>query len=197
MRRGRRQHLFFTINEIARIETRQLKSMPMRNRIGRTSLHTIAAKYTSIIVDVVDLSVAFGARNPFFSGVFRGFYVDAIRGTGGGAEEAGYTLFQSVFVALQDVHAAKAFLKFCAFQRAGTVGIIFDDGRLKHLLQGNGHSLGYGADVFEHGHASLSIAEEAGFGSQRSVLSSQLFGIDCSKMATKDYGTFVDMEIFL
>src|ERR1700704_5744884 len=155
MRRSRRQHLFFAINQIARIETRQLKSMTMRNRIGRTSLHTIATKYTSIIVDVVDLSVAFGARNPFFSGVFRGFYVDAIRGAGGGAEETSYTLFQSVFVALQDVHAAKAFLKFCAFQRAGTVRIVLDDGGLKHLLQGDGHPLGDGADVFEHGHASL------------------------------------------
>ena len=128
--------------------------MTMRDGIGRTSLHTIAAKYTSIIVDVVDLSVAFGARNPFFSGVFRGFYVDAVRGTGGGAEETGYTLFQSIFVALQDVHAAKTFLKFCAFQRAGTVGIVLDDGWLKHLLQGDGHPLRYGADVFEHGHAS-------------------------------------------
>src|ERR1700675_267813 len=134
MRRGRRQHLFFAVNQIARIETRQLESMPMRNRISRTSFYTIAAKYTSIIVDVVHASVTFGARNPFLRGVLRSFYVDAIRGTGGGAEETGYTFFQSVFVALQDVHAAKALLKLCAFQRAGTVGIVLDDGRLKHLL---------------------------------------------------------------
>src|SRR6266404_6862057 len=155
MRRSRRQHLFFAVDQIARIETRQLESMAMRNRIGRTSFHTIPTKYTSIIVDVVDAGVAFGARDSFFGGVFRSFYVDAIRGTGGGAEETGYTLFQSVFVALQNVHAAKAFLKLCAFQRAGTVGIVLDDGWLKHLLQGDGHPLGDGADVFEHGHASL------------------------------------------
>ena len=133
MRRSRRQHLFFAIDQIARIETRQLESMAMRNRIGGTGLHTIPTKYTSIIVDVVDAGVAFGARNPGLSGVFRGFYVDAVRGAGGGTEETGYTLFQPVFVALQDVHAAKAFLKLCAFQRAGTVGIVLNDGRLKHL----------------------------------------------------------------
>src|SRR4029077_6547601 len=118
MRRSRRQHLFFPVNQIARIETRQFKSMPMRDRIGRTSFHTIATKYTSIIVDVVDAGVAFGARNPFRRGVFRGFYVDAIRGASGGAEETGYTFFQAVFIALQDVHTAKALLKLCAFQRA-------------------------------------------------------------------------------
>src|SRR5450759_15800 len=61
VRRSRRQHLLFPINQIARIETRQLKSMPMRNRIGRTSLHTIPAKYAPIVIDVVDAGVAFGA----------------------------------------------------------------------------------------------------------------------------------------
>src|SRR6202521_6312627 len=155
VRRSRCQHLFFAVNQIARIETRQLKSMAMRDRIGRTSLHTIPTKYTSIIVDVVDAGVAFSARNPFLRSVLRGLYVDAIRGASGSAEEAGYTFFQSAFIPLQDVHAAKALLKFCAFQRAGTVGIVLDDGRLKHLLQGDGRSLGDGSDVFDHGHASL------------------------------------------
>src|ERR1035437_980490 len=61
MRRSRRQHLFFPVNQIARIETRQLNPMSMRNRIRRTSLHTIPTKYTSIVVDVVDTGVAFGS----------------------------------------------------------------------------------------------------------------------------------------
>ena len=166
--------------------------MAMRNCIGRTSLHTIPTKYASIIVDVVDAGVAFGARNPFLRSILRGFYVDAIRGTSGGAEETSYTFLQSIFIALQDVHAAKAFLKFCAFQRAGTVGIVLDDGGLKHLLQGDGHPLGYGADVFDHGHF-ISIAEEAALGCQLAALSSQLFGIGFSKMATKGGGSFVDV----
>src|SRR5450759_2018947 len=153
VRRSRGQHLFFAVNQIAGIETCQLKSMAMRDRIGGASLHAIPAKYASIVVDVVDAGVALGARDSGFRGVFRGFYVDAIGGTGGGAEKTGYTFFQAVFVALQHVHAAITFLKLCPFQRAGTVGIIFDDGGLKHLLQGDGHSLRDGSDVFDHGHA--------------------------------------------
>src|SRR5208282_4576330 len=149
------QHLFFPVNQIACAESRQLKSMAMRNRIGRTSLHTIPAKYTAIVVDVVDAGVALGAGDSGFSGVFRGFYIAAIGRARGGAEETGYTFFQAVFVALQDVHAAIAFLKLCTFQGAGTVGIIFDDGGLKHLLQGDTHSLGYRSDVFDHGHTSV------------------------------------------
>ena len=98
-------------------------------------------------------AVAFGARDSGFSGVFRSLYIDAIGGAGGGAQETGYTFLQAVFVALQHVHAAKAFLELCAFQRAVAVGIVLDDGGLKHLLQGDSHSLGYGADVFDHGHA--------------------------------------------
>src|SRR5208337_588060 len=152
VRRSRRQHLLFAVNQITGIETCQLKSMAVRNRIRRTSLYAIAAKYASIVVDVVDMSVAFGARNPFLGGVFRGFYVDAIGGAGGGTEETGHTLFQSVFVTLQHMHAAKAFLKLRAFQGAGPVGIVLDDGGLKHLLEGDGHPLSDGSDVFDHGH---------------------------------------------
>jgi hypothetical protein len=155
MRWSRGQHLFFAVNQIAGVETGQLKTMTMGNRIGGTRLHTIPAKYTSIVIDVVDTSVTFGARDSGFGGVFRSLYIDAIRGTGGGAEETGYTFFQSVFVALQDVHAAESLLNLCAFQGAGTVGIILDDRWLKHLLQGDRHSLGDGSDVSDHGHASL------------------------------------------
>src|SRR5271155_1765476 len=125
--------------------------MTVGDRIGWARLHAIAAEYTSIVVDVVDAGVALGARNSGFSGVFRGLYIDAIGGAGSGAEETRYTFLQAVFVALQDVHAAKAFLKLCAFQRTRTVGIVLDDGGLKHLLAGDDHSLGDGADVFDHG----------------------------------------------
>jgi hypothetical protein len=61
------------------------------------------------------------------------------------------------------VHAAKALLKHGAFRGAGTVGIILDDGWLKHLPQGDGHSLGYGSDVLNHGHVCISIADGGSF----------------------------------
>jgi len=57
------------------------------------------------------------------------------------------------------VHATKAFLKHCAFRGAGAVGIVLDDRGLKHLLQGDGHSLGYGSDVLDYGHDLISIAD--------------------------------------
>src|SRR5260370_3220656 len=128
VRRRRRQHLFFPVNQIARTKTRQLESMAMGNRVGGASLHTVTAKYASIVVDVVDASVALSAGDSGFSGVFRGFYVDAISGTGGGAEKTRHTFFQAGFVALQDVHAAKTFLVTCAFQRARVGVISLDDG---------------------------------------------------------------------
>src|ERR1700722_2174989 len=95
------QHLLFAINQPARVKAGNLKSMPMRNRVRRASLHAIPTKYTSVIVDGVDASVSFGAAYAFFGGVFGGFNVDTIRGAGGGAEETGDTFFQAVFVALE------------------------------------------------------------------------------------------------
>jgi len=61
VRWSRRQHLFFAINQIAGVEACQLKSMAMRNRIGWASFDTVAAKDTSVVIDVVDVGVAFGA----------------------------------------------------------------------------------------------------------------------------------------
>ncbi len=179
MCRSRSQHLLFTINQIARIERSQLKSMSMRNRIGRTGLHAITTKYTSIIVNVVDMGVTFGAGKFFSLQCFPRLLCrcnsrDRRPRTGKQA-----THFSSPFSSrCRDVHAAKALLKHCAFRLAGTVGIVLDNRGLKHLLQGDGHSLGYGSDVFDHGHDLISIAEGGSF--RLSVASSQFF------LTTKD-----------
>ena len=108
MCRLRSQHLLFAIHQPAGIERSNLKPMPMRNRIRRASLHTIPAKNTSIVVDVVDVGVALGAAYAVFGGVFGGFDVDAVRRAGGGAEKTGYAFFQAVFVALQYVDSAES-----------------------------------------------------------------------------------------
>ncbi len=149
------QHLLLAVDEIAGIERRQLKPMPMRDRVSRASLHAIPAKDASIVIDVVDLGVAFGAAYAVFGGVVGGFDVDAIRGTVGGAEEAGYTLFQSVFVALENVSAAKAGLDAGAAERTFAVGIIFYRRRLEHLHEGDAHALGDRGDVLQDRHAFL------------------------------------------
>src|SRR5258706_860636 len=129
--------------------------MPMRNRVSRTSLHAIPAKYTSIVINVVDFGVAFGAAYAVFGGVVGGFDVDAVRGTVGGAEEACDAFFESVFVALQNMRSAEAGLDTRAAQRAFAVGIIFHRGGLEHLHEGDAHALGDGGDVFQDRHAFL------------------------------------------
>ena len=80
-------------------------------------------------------------------GVFGGLDVDAVGGAGGGAEEAGDTLFQAVLVALELVLAAEALLEFGAAHGTFAVGIVFDLGRLEHLLEGDAHTLGNGGCV--------------------------------------------------
>ena len=52
MRRPRSQHLLFPVNQSARIKSRQLKPMPMRNCIRRASLHAISTKNTTVVIDV-------------------------------------------------------------------------------------------------------------------------------------------------
>src|SRR6202043_1013309 len=57
------QHLLLAVNQIAGVESRQLESMSMGNRIGRASLHAIAAENAAVVIDVVDLGVALGATD--------------------------------------------------------------------------------------------------------------------------------------
>src|ERR1700732_265170 len=111
--------------------------MPVRNRVRRTSLHAVSTKDTTVVIDVVDLGVAFGAAYAVFGGVVGGFDVDAVGGAVGGAEEAGYALFQAVFVALEDVGAAEAGFEPCSLQRTFAVGIVFDRRGLEHLHEGD------------------------------------------------------------
>jgi hypothetical protein len=146
------QHLLFAVNQIARVERRQFKPMPMRNRVRRASFHAVPAKNAPVVVDVVDLGVAFGAAYAVFGGVVGGLDVDAIRRAVGGAEEAGHAFLESVFVALQDVGPAEAGFYARAAQRTLAIGIIFDRGGLEHLHEGDAHAFGDGGDVFQDRH---------------------------------------------
>jgi hypothetical protein len=86
-------------------------------------------------------------------GVLGGLNVDAVRGAGGGAQEAGHALFQAVFVALQLVRAAEALLEDCAPRRGpGAVRVVLHLGGLQHLPEGDAHALGDGGDVAHDRH---------------------------------------------
>ena len=149
------QHLLLAVNQIAGAKRRQLKSMPMRNRVRRASLHAVSTKNTTVIINIVDFGVAFGAAYAVFGGVVGGFDVDAVRRTIGGAEKTGYTFFQAVFVALQNVSAAEAGFDAGAAERAFAVGIIFYRRGLEHLHESDAHAFGDGGDVFQDRHVVL------------------------------------------
>src|SRR5882757_9295582 len=129
--------------------------MPVRDRVGGAGFHAIAAEDTSIVVNVINLGVTLRAGDALFGGVLGGFYINTVRRASCRAQEAGYTLLQTIFIALQDVHPAEAFLELRSLERSRAVGIVLHDGGLEHLLEGDAHTLSDGADVLDDGHSSL------------------------------------------
>ena len=126
--------------------------MTMGDSVRRAGLDTIAAKDAAVVVDVIDLGVALGSANAIGLRVVGRFDVNAIRGAGGRAQEAGHALFQAVLVALQDVHAAKALLEHSSPVRTRPVGIVLHLRRLEHLAEGDAHAFSNGGDVFDDSH---------------------------------------------
>jgi hypothetical protein len=130
--RGRRffQELFLAVNHGIDVGGGELEAMAVRNGVGGASLHAIAAKNTTRIVDIVDASVSFARGNPLRIGVFRGLDINTSRGAGGRAQETADTFFQSVFIAVENVDAAVTRLEMDGFFR-----IIFRDGLPQHIAE--------------------------------------------------------------
>ena len=125
----------------------------MRDRVGRASLHAVAAEDTPVVVDVVDLGVALGRADARLLGVVRRLYIDAVGRTRRRAQKAGHTLLQPSLVALQLVLAAESLLKLRSAHRPLAVGIVLHLGRLKDLPQSDAHSLGNRSGIFHDGHS--------------------------------------------
>ena len=154
--RRRNEQVFLAHNEIGGVQRGEFKAMVMGDGIRGACLDAIAAEDAAVIVNVVDLGVALGAGDAHRFRVLGGLDVDTVRRTGGGTQEAGYTLLQTVFVALQLVFAAKTLLEFGSAHGTFAVGIVLDFGRLEHLLEGDAHSPGYSGCILNDRHA-LSI----------------------------------------
>src|SRR5579872_7413812 len=135
--------------------------MPVRNRVGRTSLHTIPTKNAPVVIDVVDFGVALGAAYTVLCGVVGGFDINTIRRTIGGAEETCDALFEPVFVALQNVSAAETSFNAGSAERTFAVGIILHRRGLEHLHEGDAHAFGDGGDVLQHRHTFLVYPKDA------------------------------------
>src|SRR5262249_16923180 len=95
-RRAFFEQLLFAVHQRVDVVRRQLKSVSVRDGIGRESFDTIATENTAGIVDVVDAGVALACRNSIRVGVFRGLNVDAIRRTSRRAKKATHALFQTI-----------------------------------------------------------------------------------------------------
>jgi len=160
LRRGY-QEVFLTHDEVGGVEAGELESVAMGDGVGRARLDTVATEDAAVVVDVVDLGVTLGTGDALGFGVVCRFDVDAVGGTGCGAEEAGDTLFEAVFIALELVLAAETLLKFGSAHGTFAVGVVFDLGGLEDLFQGDAHSLGYSCGVLDDRHM-LSIRRERG-----------------------------------
>jgi len=108
------QHLLFAVDQVAGVKARNFEAVAVSDRIRGTSLDTVSAENTSIVVYVIDLGVALRPAHSMLGGVLRRLDIDAVGGAGRRAQETGYTLFQSVLIALQDVHSAKTLLELGA-----------------------------------------------------------------------------------
>ena len=141
----RRQHLFLAVDESRSIVACDFEIVAVRDRVCRAGLDAIAAENTTRIVDVVNACVTLSAADTALFRIFCSFDVDAIRWAGRRTKETGHTLLKLIFVALQYMHAAKAF-----FKNSRTFWIYFRHGWLEHLLEGDAHTLGHGGRVVQN-----------------------------------------------
>jgi hypothetical protein len=157
----RHQQVFLAHDEGGGVETGEFEAVAVGDGVGGAGLDTVAAEDAAVVVDVVDLGVTLGRGDALFFGVLGCLDVDAVGGAGCGAEEAGDTLFEALFIALELVFAAEALLKFGSAHGAFAVGIVFDLRGLKDFLEGDAHTLGDGCGVANDRHI-LSIRQRSG-----------------------------------
>ena len=148
MRRSRGKQLLFSINQIRCVERGQLEAVAVRDGVRGAGLNAISAKNAAVVVNVIDLSVALGAAYAIFGSVLSGLNVNAVGRAVRRAQKAGHALLQAVFVALEDVNAAKTLLKLRPAQRPRPVRVVLDHRRLEHLFEGDAHALRDGGDIF-------------------------------------------------
>jgi len=141
------QHLFLAIDQIRGIEGGNLKTVSVSDGIGWARFYAVPAKNAAVVIDVVNLCIAFGAADPMLGGVLRRLDVDAIRWASGRTQEARNTFLQAAFIALQNVNTAIPLLKFRALQWTGTIRIVLNDSGLEHLLEGDAHAFGNRGNV--------------------------------------------------
>ena len=146
------QHLFLAVDQVAGVKARDFEAVPVGDRIRRTSLDAVSAEDASIVVDVINLGVALRPAYSMLGRILRRLDINAVRGTRRRAQETGDALFQSILIALQDVHPPETLLEFGAAERPRPIGIVLHLRGLEHLHEGDAHPLGDGGNVLKHRH---------------------------------------------
>ena len=139
-------------SQVASVEGRNFEAVSVGNRIRGTSFDAVSAKNTSVVIDVINLGVALCAAHAMLSRILRRLNINAVRRTGRRAQKTGDALFQSILIALQNVHATKTFLQLGAAERSRPVRIVLHLRGLEHLHKGDAHALGDGGDVLQNCH---------------------------------------------
>jgi len=148
----RHQHVLFAHDKVGGVEGGEFEAVSVSDGVCWTGLNAIAAKDAAVVIDVVHLGVALGRRDSILLSVLSGLNVNAICRTGGGAEEAGYTLLQAVLVALQHMRAAIALLENSSAHRARPVRVVLYLRGLEHLAEGDAHAFRDGGQVAHNRH---------------------------------------------
>src|SRR3954469_22572576 len=65
----RRQHLLFSIHQVRCVQSGDLESVTVGDRVGRASLDAISAEDAAVVIDVIDLRVALGSGDALLSSV--------------------------------------------------------------------------------------------------------------------------------
>ncbi len=91
--------------------------MAVRDGVGGARLYAVATENAARVVYVVSACISVAGGDALRLGVFGGFDIDTVSGTGGGTEKTGYAFFKAIFVAMKDVNSAVARLKVDRFFR--------------------------------------------------------------------------------
>jgi len=130
------EKLFFAVDQGIDVVSGEFKTVPVGNRIRRARLDAVTTENTTRIIDIVNAGVALSGRDPAGIGVFSGFNINAICGTGSGTQKASNALLEAGFVAVQHVNPAIARLKVDWFE-----GIILRNRFTKHISESYAESL--------------------------------------------------------
>ena len=160
-RYGNKQR-FFAIDKVAGVEGREFEAVAMGDGVSWAGFNAVAAEDAAVIVDVIDLGVALSAADAVLFSVLSGLNVNAVGRARSRAKEAGYALFQAIFIALQLMQAAKTLLKYRALIGELLVGIVLNNGGSKHLTEGNGHALGNAGQIAKDRHKPSIMANRQG-----------------------------------